>query len=27
MNELDTFSLEKKRKVSIALVRELISNK
>ena len=27
MNELDTFSLEKKKKVSIALVRELISNK
>tara|TARA_Y100000590_G_scaffold231148_1_gene260486 strand:- start:397 stop:1104 length:708 start_codon:yes stop_codon:yes gene_type:complete len=27
MNELDTFSLEKKRKVSIALVREMISNK
>ena len=27
MNELDTFSLEKKKKVSIALVRGLISNK
>ena len=27
MNDLDTFSLEKKRKVSIVLVRELISNK
>ena len=27
LNELDNYSLEKKRKVSIALVRELISNK
>ena len=27
LNDLDTLSLEKKRKVSIALVRELISNK
>ena len=27
LNELDNYSLEKKRKVSISLVKDLISNK